>query len=99
MLNINKNKRNEIILRSVLNFYKNEFDNIISTSALGWQYFADYDSEFLTKAMSSNIQNSLNTKDEIEILSNKTTPDIMSYDAKNLIQYFLFQRNLTITQY
>ncbi len=87
MLNIKRNKRNEIILRSVLDFYKNEFDNIISTSALGWQYFADYDSEFLTKEMSSNIQNSLNTKDEIEILSNKTIPDVMSYDAKNVIQY------------
>ena len=87
MLNLNKKKRTEIILRSVLKFYKNEFNNIITSSASGWQYFVDYDIKTFTKAIPSNIQNSLNTKDKIEILDNNTMPDVMSYDAKKLIQY------------
>ena len=87
MLNINKKKRNELILRSVLNFYKNEFDNIISTSALGWQYFVDYDNKIFNKAAQSGIPNNLKTKDKIEILNNQTITDVISYDAKKLIQY------------
>ena len=81
MLNINKKKRNELILRSVLNFYKNEFDNIISTSALGWQYFVDYDNKIFNKAAQSGIPNNLKTKDKIEILNNQTITDVISYDA------------------
>ncbi len=87
MLNLNKKKRTEIILRSILKFYKNEFNNIITSSASGWQYFVDYDIETFTKAIPGNIQNSLNTKDKIEILDNNTIPDVMSYNAKKLIQY------------
>ena len=87
MLNLNKKKRTEIVLRSILKFYKNEFNNIINSSACGWQYFVDYDINTFTKAIPNNVQNSLNTKDKIEILDNTTMPDVMSYDAKNLIQY------------
>ena len=87
MLNLNKKKRTEIVLRSILKFYKNEFNNIINSSACGWQYFVDYDINTFTTAIPNNVQNSLNTKDKIEILDNTTMPDVMSYDAKNLIQY------------
>ena len=87
MLNLNKKKRTKIVLRSVLKFYKNEFNNIITSSASGWQYFVDYDNKTFTKAIPNNVQNCLNTKDKIEILDNKTIPDVMGYDAKNLIQY------------
>ena len=87
MLNINKNKRIEIILRSVLKFYKNEFNNIITSSASGWQYFVDYDIKTLSNTIPIDNQKSLNTTGNIEILDNNTIPDEMGYDTKNLIQY------------
>ena len=87
MLNINKNKRIEIILRTVLKFYKNEFNNIINSSASGWQYFVDYDIKTLSHTIPIDNQKSLNVTDNIEILDNNIIPDEMGYDTKNLIQY------------
>ena len=81
MLNLNK-KKTEIVLRSVLKFYKNEFNNIITLVLLDGNILSIMTLKLLQKVIPNNVQNSLNTKDKIEILDNKTIPDVMGYDAK-----------------
>ena len=67
MLNINKKKRNELILRSVLNFYKNEFDDWVN----------DLLSIMASEVELLHLNNSIDFMNRVAILRNNQNIEIM----------------------